>query len=75
MYDAEEGWGDDPPFGVPVFVLTSRPHERVVKRDSVGYTWAGPLWITPGLARRRTAIQEVADASAAPEPAGEEQHE
>jgi dihydrofolate reductase len=28
------GWGDDPGFGVPVFVVTHRPRETVVKGDT-----------------------------------------
>src|SRR5919109_129746 len=28
------GWGDEPGFGVPVFVVTHRPHETVVKGDT-----------------------------------------
>jgi dihydrofolate reductase len=31
MHDLAEGWGDEPGFGVPVFVVTHRPHETVVK--------------------------------------------
>jgi dihydrofolate reductase len=34
MYDVVAGWGDDPGFGVPVFVVTHRPHERVVKGNT-----------------------------------------
>ena len=34
MHDVVDGWGDDPGFGVPVFVVTSRPHEMVVKGDT-----------------------------------------
>jgi len=34
MHDVVNGWGDDPGFGVPVFVVTSRPHEMVVKGDT-----------------------------------------
>ena len=26
MHDVVDGWGDDPGFGVPVFVVTHRPH-------------------------------------------------
>ena len=26
MYDVVDGWGDESPFGMPVFVVTSRPH-------------------------------------------------
>ena len=34
MYDVVNGWGEEPGFGVPVFVVTHRPHERVVKGDT-----------------------------------------
>lgn len=34
MYDVVGGWGDDPGFGVPVFVVTNRAHERVVKGNT-----------------------------------------
>src|SRR5438552_11467253 len=34
MHDLVDGWGDDPGFGVPVFVVTHRPHETVVKGDT-----------------------------------------
>ncbi len=34
MYDAADGWGDDPGFGVPAFVVTHRAHPRLVKGDT-----------------------------------------
>jgi len=34
MHDVVDGWGDDPGFGVPVFVVTHRPHETVVKGNT-----------------------------------------
>jgi dihydrofolate reductase len=34
MYDVVDGWGDDPGFGMPGFVITHRPHETVVKGDT-----------------------------------------
>src|SRR5436190_19951288 len=34
MHDVVDGWGDDPGFGVPVFVVTHRPHETVVEGDT-----------------------------------------
>src|SRR5207244_13261858 len=34
MHDVVDGWGEDPGFGVPVFVVTHRPHETVVKGDT-----------------------------------------
>jgi dihydrofolate reductase len=34
MHDVVDGWGDDPGFGVPVFVVTHRSREAVVKGDT-----------------------------------------
>lgn len=34
VYDGVAGWGDDPPYRMPVFVLTHRPHEMVVKGET-----------------------------------------
>jgi len=34
MHDVVDGWGDEPGFGLPVFVVTHRPHETVVKGDT-----------------------------------------
>jgi dihydrofolate reductase len=34
MHDVVDGWGDDPGFGVPVYVVTHRPHETVVKGET-----------------------------------------
>jgi dihydrofolate reductase len=34
MHDVVDGWGDDPGFGVPVFVVTHRPRDTVVKGDT-----------------------------------------
>ncbi len=34
MHDVVDGWGDDPGFGVPVFVVTHRPRETDVKGDT-----------------------------------------
>jgi len=34
MHDVVDGWGDDPGFGVPVFVVTHRPNETIVKGDT-----------------------------------------
>ncbi len=34
MHDVVDGWGDDPGFGVPVFVVTHRPHPAVAKGDT-----------------------------------------
>jgi dihydrofolate reductase len=32
-------WGDDPPFRVPVFVLTSHPRDTVVKQGGTSFTF------------------------------------
>ena len=34
MFDAAEGWGDDPPFKKPVFVLTHEAREELVKGET-----------------------------------------
>jgi dihydrofolate reductase len=35
----EEPWGDDPPFHMPVLVLTHKPREKVVKQGGTTYTF------------------------------------
>ena len=53
MHDIVDGWGDDPGFGVPVFVVTHRPHETVVKGDtSFEFVTGG---VEDALARAREA--------------------
>lgn len=53
MYDVVGGWGEDPGFGVPVFVVTHRAHERAVKADtSFEFVTGG---IEEALARARAA--------------------
>ncbi len=34
MFDNARGWGDEPPFHVPVFVLTHEPRDVLVKGDT-----------------------------------------
>src|SRR5438132_14411291 len=37
--NADAWWGDDPPFHVPVFVLTNHPRETVVKEGGTTFTF------------------------------------
>jgi dihydrofolate reductase len=40
MFDVgEKPWGDDPPFGMPVFVVTHRSRETVTKRGGTTYAF------------------------------------
>ena len=39
MYDNADGWGDEPPFHVPVFVLTHQPREPIAKRGGTTFTF------------------------------------
>src|SRR5919202_309776 len=55
MHDVVDGWGDDPGFGVPVFVVTHRPRERVVKGDTTFEFVTGG--ITDALERARAAAR------------------
>jgi dihydrofolate reductase len=38
MFDAADGWGDDPPFHKPVFVLTHEDREELVKKGGTTFT-------------------------------------
>lgn len=52
MYDhAEEPWGDDPPFHNPVFVVTHRPRDPLVKEGGTTFTF-----VTDGIER---ALEEA----------------
>jgi len=53
MHDVVDGWGEDPGFGVPVFVVTHRPRETVVKGDTTFEFVTGG--IEDALARAREA--------------------
>ena len=35
----EEPWGDDPPFHMPVFVLTHQPRSKIIKEGGTTYTF------------------------------------
>jgi len=42
MFDlAERPWGDDPPFRMPVFVVTHHPRETIVKDGGTSFTFVG----------------------------------
>lgn len=55
MFDeGEEPWGDNPPFHVPVFVLTHNPRETLVKEGGTTFTFVGE-GIESALAQARDA--------------------
>jgi len=39
MFDNAKGWGDEPPFHVPVFVLTHEAREKLVKEGGTTFTF------------------------------------
>jgi dihydrofolate reductase len=39
MYDFAGGWGDNPPFHMPVFVLSHQPRETLVKDGGTTFTF------------------------------------
>jgi dihydrofolate reductase len=56
MFDLGEiPWGDNPPFGAPVFVVTHRPRETVQKEGGTSFTF-----VTDGIAR---AIEQAREAA------------
>jgi dihydrofolate reductase len=55
MFDHGEGpWGDEPPFGMPVFVLTHRPREPLVKKGGTTFTFVDD-GVQSALAQARSA--------------------
>jgi dihydrofolate reductase len=52
---ADGWWGDDPPFGVPVFVLTHHPRETLVKQGGTTFTF-----VTEGLDAAVAQAREAA---------------
>ena len=65
MFDHAEGWGDEPPFHRPVFVLTHEKREREIKKGGTTFTF-----ITDGIesalsqAREEAGDKDVAVAGA-----------
>jgi dihydrofolate reductase len=56
MFDhGEEPWGDDPPFHVPVFVVTHRPREVLVREGGTTFTF-----VTEGIERAMELAREAA---------------
>jgi dihydrofolate reductase len=39
MFDNAKGWGDDPPFHMPVFVLTHDAREKLTKEGGTTFTF------------------------------------
>jgi dihydrofolate reductase len=56
MYDLAGGWGDNPPFHKPVFVLTHRAREPLVKEGGTTFTF-----VTDGAASALAQARGVAD--------------
>jgi dihydrofolate reductase len=59
MHDLVDGWGDDPGFGVPVFVVTHRERETDVKGDTTFTFVTGGLDETLRRAREAAGEQNV----------------
>lgn len=51
MFENAKGWGDNPPFHTPVFVLTHEPRETVTKEGGTTFTF-----VTDGI---RSALEEA----------------
>jgi dihydrofolate reductase len=57
MFNTGEGpWGDDPPYHMPVFVLTHEPREKVVKQGGTTFTF-----VTNGIESALKQAKQVAD--------------
>ncbi|HEX5762676.1 MAG TPA: dihydrofolate reductase family protein [Solirubrobacterales bacterium] len=61
MFDHGEGpWGDEPPFHKPVFVLTHRPHESLVKEGGTTFTFVDGIESAVEQAREAAGDKNVA---------------
>ncbi|HEY8526091.1 MAG TPA: dihydrofolate reductase family protein [Acidimicrobiales bacterium] len=59
MFDGGEGpWGDTPPFRAPVFVVTHRPRQTLVKDGGTSFTF-----VTDGVERAVALAREAAGAA------------
>ena len=65
MHDVVDGWGDDPGFGVPVFVVTHRPRETDVKGDT-SFEFAPAASSTRWSGRGRPRRERTSSSWAAP---------
>jgi dihydrofolate reductase len=59
MYDVVGGWAEDPGFGVPVFVVTHRPHEPLVKGGTSFEFVTGGIEVALERAREAAAQRDV----------------
>jgi dihydrofolate reductase len=55
MFENAKGWGDEPPFHVPVFVLTHDPREPVTKKGGTTFTF-----VTDGI---ESALEQAKEAA------------
>lgn len=53
--NADGWWGDTPPFGVPVFIVTHHPREKVVKEGGTTFTF-----VTDGI---ESALEQAREAA------------
>jgi dihydrofolate reductase len=59
MHDLADGWGDEPGFGVPVFVVTHREHETVVKGETTFEFVTDGIDVALGKARAAAGAKDV----------------
>jgi dihydrofolate reductase len=55
MFDNAHGWGENPPFHMPVFVLTHEPREQLAKEGGTTFTF-----VTDGVGRALHREREAA---------------
>ena len=59
MHDVVDGWGDNPGFGMPVFVVTHRQHPTVARGDTRFEFVTGGIEKALSLARHAAAAKDV----------------
>jgi dihydrofolate reductase len=59
MHDVVDGWGDNPRFGTPVFVVTHRPRPAATKGDTTFEFATGGIEAALSLARKAAVDKDV----------------
>ena len=60
MFDLAKGWGDNPPFHMPVFVLTHEARDPLVKEGGTTFTFVNGIESALEQARGAAGVKDVA---------------
>ena len=59
MFDVANGWGDNPPFHMPVFVITHNASEKLVKEGGTTLTFVTDVSNAPSSKRKQLRVTKM----------------